>query len=98
MTRATIRLLLVTALCLCACSERAATRADCQLILDRVITIELGELGYHDLALTHRKQQELRSRLRTRLDACVGRPIAPDANVCIASAQTTEELSHRCLH
>lgn len=89
--------LLVSMSMLVACHERAATRAECQLILDRIITIELGELGYRDPIFARRKQTELRTRLKSRLDACIGRPIPTHAITCIPNATTTEHLSHDCL-
>jgi len=79
------------------CSDRAATVHDCRLILDRVITIELGELGYRDPAFARRKRDELRGRLKSRLDGCIGRPIPEFALTCITQAQSTEQLSHDCL-
>ncbi len=95
MTRAvTVALFMLT---LSACQQRTATRADCQLILDRIITIELGELGYRDPLFARRKQSELRERLKSRLDNCIGRPIPAHATTCIPNATTTEALSHECL-
>ena len=79
------------------CTERVTTRNDCQLILDRIITIELGELGYRDRAFAQRKQSELRERLKSRLEGCVGRPISAAATTCVPNAMTTEVLSHDCL-
>jgi len=67
------------------------------MIVDRVITIELGELGYRDPVFARRKTAELRERLKSRLDGCVGRPLPDDARTCIPNALTTEALSHDCL-
>lgn len=98
MTRSVLALILVASLpMLAACHERAATRAECQLILDRIITIELGELGYRDPIFARRKQSELRERLKSRVDDCIGRPIPTHAITCIPNATTTEHLSHDCL-
>lgn len=83
--------------CTSGCTQRAATRADCQLIVDRIIAIELGELGYHDPVFAQRKQAELRERLKSRLDGCIGRPIPAHALTCITQADSTETLSHDCL-
>lgn len=79
------------------CSGRRATRADCQLIVDRVITIELGELGYRDAVFARRKTSELRERLKSRLEGCIGRSLPAHALSCIPNAQSTEALSHDCL-
>lgn len=79
------------------CSGRRATRADCQLIVDRVITIELGELGYRDPVFARKKTAELRERLKSRLEGCIGRALPEHALTCIPNAQSTEALSHDCL-
>lgn len=79
------------------CSGRRATRADCQLIVDRVITIELGELGYRDAVFARKKTSDLRERLKSRLEGCIGRALPDHALTCIPNAQTTEALSHDCL-
>lgn len=79
------------------CRPRNATRAECQMIVDRIITIELGELGYRDPVFARRKQAELRERLKSRLDGCIGRPLPTHALTCIPNATTTETLSHDCL-
>lgn len=82
---------------LVGCSQRTATRNDCQLILDRIITIELGEQGYRDPAFAQRKRNELRERLKSRPDGCIGRPLPAHALTCMTQAQNTERLSHDCL-
>lgn len=85
------------ALMLTACVEERASREQCQMIFDRLVTLELAEMGYADPALTARRQAELASRYRKQLAACVGKPIPPDAQACVARAETTEEVSHECL-
>ena len=90
-------LVLLGIVSLSACQRRAATRADCEAILGRIVAIELGELGYRDPALLQLKQRELSRRFATDIQACVGHPLAASAVGCVSRATSTEAISHRCL-
>jgi hypothetical protein len=79
------------------CQPTAASRGDCEAVLGRIIAIELRELGYRDPALLELKRRELARRFETDLQACVGRPLSPDAMRCVAEANSTEAISHVCL-
>lgn len=82
--------------CLCGCRERASAE-QCQTIFDRLVVLELKEMGFHDAALAKRKQRELTNRYREELAACVGRRIPDDALTCVMAAENTEAVSHDCL-
>lgn len=79
------------------CQERESTRAQCEEIFERLIVLELQEMGYHDPALARRWVTRLRSRYRAELSECVGRSLPDDAMTCIHTAKTAEVLSHECL-
>lgn len=79
------------------CSREPATQQQCQLILDRIVELELAEMGFADPVLLGRTQAEVRGRYRTELEACVGKPISEDAMDCAMRAQSAEELSHDCM-
>jgi hypothetical protein len=79
------------------CAPRRATLEECGELLDRVVALELEELGYRDPALVARRQRELRSRLAEDQRQCVGRRLVPRALECARAARSAEELSHRCL-
>jgi hypothetical protein len=62
------------------------------------VEIELEEMGFRDAALAARHKSELRARYQSSLRSCIGRSISERAMSCVATAKTTEELSHKCLH
>ncbi len=79
-----------------SCHKRA-TRNECQTIFDRIVELELGEIGYRDPALAARKRRHLTWRHRATIAECIGRRLPPNALRCIQKAKSTEELSHQCL-
>ena len=80
------------------CVEERASLADCQKIFDRLVFLELEEMGFRDPLLVETRQTDLRARYREQLNACVGRRLPPGALQCVASAKTAESVSHDCLH
>ena len=87
---------LVAALC-AGCTEERATAEQCERIFDRLVALELREMGFRDPELTRRRQAELRARHRDEIHACVGRRLTPDAVRCVEAAESAEELNHDCL-
>lgn len=79
------------------CRAQPAIAEECQLILDRIVELELAEQGFHDVALAAQKKVQLRSRFATELELCVGRPLQRGALACVRQAHSTEEISHTCL-
>ena len=79
------------------CERTGATRAQCEVIFERLISLELTEMGFKDPALTARWVKRLRARYRAELDECVGRAIPPEAMRCLKQAKTVEVVSHECL-
>lgn len=79
------------------CGVERATEADCVEILERIVELEIRELGYIDPALSERYQQSMRARYTSRVEQCVGRPIPADALQCIHQVDTAEAVSHDCL-
>jgi hypothetical protein len=91
-----VRAGLLLALLSPACNKSRATEADCRVILDRIVEIELHELGYRDALLQSLKQNQLAKLLQDDLDQCVGRVLQPGSMACVKSATETEALSHSC--
>ena len=79
------------------CTARGATAEECRDILDRIVEVELREMGYADPELTALRQHELASRYAEELGECEGRAIPGNALACVARAESTEEISHECL-
>jgi hypothetical protein len=83
------------AACVQSCTrERATMPRD----LRSIVEIELEEMGFRDQALATRHKAELQARYERTLRGCIGHAIAASAMACVATAKTTEELSHKCLH
>jgi hypothetical protein len=82
---------------LCGCDDERASAEQCQAIFNRVVELELQEMGFKDPALAAIRQAELATRHQIELEACVGRRLPPGAMSCVLSAEDTEVLSHDCL-
>jgi hypothetical protein len=93
------RLLCIAALVAGAagCSGHPATTEECNAILDRIVELELHELGFRDPALEARKAAELRSALAPELRRCEGVRVRATAIECARHAKSAEEISHKCL-
>jgi len=81
-----------------SCRGERASAEDCKAIFERIVALELAEMGYRDPALAERKRAELGRWLSVEVKACEGRPISADARACVASATSAEEVVHRYLH
>ncbi len=81
----------------CRSVKRRASKAECQVIFNRIVALELREAGYADPALEKLKQKELSLQFQEDLQSCVGRRLRHDAVQCARAAESTEALSHTCL-
>jgi hypothetical protein len=98
MTHISAALLTLASLFVAGCaSERRATESDCETNLDRIVEIELVEMGFEDPVLAERRRADIGAKLRGEIRECVGRPLSTGALECLARARTTEEVSHTCL-
>jgi hypothetical protein len=86
------------AVLLSGCTRHRATEVDCRAVLDRIVGIELHDLGYRDPVLARRRQRQLAASLRNDLGACRGAWIRDDVAACLARARSNEQLVHDCLH
>ena len=75
---------------------RKATEADCQLIVDQNVAVQMKALSITDPALIAKKQDELKVELASEMKDCVGRRVSETMMACVKGAQTTEEIQ-RCL-
>jgi len=79
-----------------------ATEAECKIILERIVELELRSQKVNDpTEITKRRNESLgltadggRSDL---LDGCVGRHITDRALACVQSAETAMEITEHCL-
>ena len=79
------------------CRSRRASPEDCDRIFDRMVDVELKELGYRDPALSELKRNQLKQRFAAEIGKCVGGKLSSKGLSCIETAQTTEQISHLCL-
>jgi hypothetical protein len=80
------------------CDRHPASAEECAAILQRLVELELGESGYRDPVLRARWQQDLGRRFALDLDRCQqGRKVRDSLRTCLASARSSEEITHRCL-
>lgn len=90
-------LLLASLALLTACNSERASSDQCRIIFDRLVALELAEMGFDDPVLAERRQTELSVRYREELAACVGRRLSAGAMMCVATAKNAEVISHDCL-
>ena len=79
------------------CGSRRASPEDCERIFDRMVDVELKELGYRDPALSELKRNQLKQRFAAEIGKCAGGKLSPHGLSCIETAQTGEQISHVCL-
>jgi hypothetical protein len=89
------KLVAACALVLCACGRRA-TVADCQLIVDRSVELQLKELSESDAAAIAKREGEVRAELGGEIHACENRRVTDKTMACVRSASSTQELD-KCL-
>jgi hypothetical protein len=75
---------------------RKATEADCQLIVDQNVSVQMKALNITDPAAIAKKQDELKLELSGDMKDCVGRRVSDSMMACVKGAQTTDEIQ-RCL-
>ncbi len=96
MRRLTLLMVLTTWL-LSGCSNEGASMEQCRAIFDRLVTVELEEMGFRDPALAELTRAELSARHHTEIAKCVGRRLPPHAMSCVMAANNAETVSHECL-
>ncbi len=72
--------------------RREATEADCELIVDRLIEVELHAMNTNDPAVIAKKQETIRSGMKEELKDCRGRRITDGIMACVKKAPTTDEI------
>lgn len=71
---------------------RKATAADCQLILDRSVELQMKEMEKSDPEAIAKRQALLRTELEGEMKDCVGRRITDQMMACVRGATTSAEL------
>ncbi len=72
--------------------RREATEADCQLIVDRLIEVEMRASNTTDPVAIAKKQEAIRTSMKDELKDCRGRRITDGIMACVKKAPTTDEI------
>jgi len=89
------KLALAGALAFCACGRRA-TPADCQLIVDRSVELQLREFSETSAEAIAAREREVRAALQDEIKSCESRRVSDKTMACVRSAASTQELD-KCL-
>jgi hypothetical protein len=81
------------ALLLLAACGRKATEADCQLIIDQNVSVQMKAMNINDPAAIAKKQEDLRTELKGETKDCVGRRVTDTMMSCVKGAQTADEIT-----
>ena len=92
----------MTLVLLSAACGHPASEAECRIILERIVELELKSQKVNDpVEIAKRRSESLglaadggRSDL---LDGCVGRHITDRALACVKSAETASDITEHCL-
>jgi hypothetical protein len=87
-----VALLLVAASSLAVGCGRRATEADCQLIVNKSVELEMKEMSRADSPSIEKREQEVRAQLGEEIRSCEGRNVTERTLSCVRSASTTQGL------
>ncbi|WP_394823736.1 hypothetical protein [Pendulispora albinea] len=77
-----------------ASCTREATEADCQLIIDRNVELQMKAMNNPDPAAIQKKQEEVRREMKDELRGeCLGRRVTQKMMDCVRTAKTTDEIN-----
>ena len=81
--------------CVAGCGRRA-TAADCQLIVDKSVELQLKEMSETDAAAIAEHKAHIREELDDEIQSCQSRHVTDRTIACVKAATSTQELD-RCL-
>jgi hypothetical protein len=81
--------------CVAGCGRRA-TAADCQLIVDKSVELQMKEMSETDAATIAERESHIRSELDEQIQSCQSRRVTDRTIACVTAATSTQELD-RCL-
>jgi hypothetical protein len=76
---------------------RRATEADCDLIVDRYVEIQLKTMNINDPATIEKQKTEQRTAMKDELHDCIGKRVTDGMLACVKKAQTNDEID-KCVH
>lgn len=75
---------------------RAATRQDCETIVDRNVEVKLKSFGVTDETAIAKRRDEMRGAMKDDIDKCVGKRISDSMMTCVRAAQNESEID-KCI-
>lgn len=95
--RPTLALVAVLTLLVAGCGH-PATDAECQVVFDKVVDLELDEQKVTDPTQRAARHEEAKSqRGQALMDHCRGKRITDGALACVARATTYDQINDVCL-
>jgi hypothetical protein len=91
-----MRTALVVSLLLVAGCGRKATRADCELFVDRNVEVQLKRQGTVDPVVVEQEKAKEREFFKAKIDECVGKRVTDGMITCVKAAETTDQID-KCL-
>jgi hypothetical protein len=89
-------LLALSSLLLFGCG-RKATQADCDLISDRYVEVQMHAMNINDPASIDKRKAEMREEMKDELKGCIGKRVTDGMLACVRRAKTNEEID-KCTH
>jgi hypothetical protein len=80
---------------ICACGRRAS-EADCRLIVDKSVELQMKELRLTSEDDIRRREEEVRAQLQSDIESCEGRRVTDRTISCVRTATSPRELD-QCL-
>ena len=71
---------------------RRATQADCQLIVDRSVELELKGQSETDPQVVAKREAAVRAELDDKIKSCESRRVTDKMMACVKTASSSEEL------
>jgi hypothetical protein len=75
---------------------RRATQADCQLIVDKSVELQMKEMSLTSAVDVQKRVELVRGQLQGDIASCEGRRITDRTVACVQAATTTKEMD-QCL-
>lgn len=73
------------------CGHRA-TQADCQLIVDKAVELQLKDMDLRDAPSIQQREQQVRAELGDEIKSCEGRHVTDRTLACVRGATTPQGL------
>jgi hypothetical protein len=76
----------------CSGCSRRATQADCQLIVDKAVELQMKDMDLRDAPAIEKREQQVRAELGAEIKSCEGRHVTEQTLRCVRAATTTKGL------